>query len=75
MHSATTKYINFISGVYRLADWCISGQDMILPRLSLLKQEMASLLERMAAEHFGQAENAQKMPLVFLINNLYFIVT
>ena len=37
VHSATTKYVNFISGVYRLADWCHSGQDMILPRLSLLK--------------------------------------
>ena len=48
---------------------------MILPRLTLLKQEMTSLIERVAQEHFGQAENSQKMPLVFLINNLYFIVT
>ena len=77
MHSATTKYVNFISGVYRLADWCASGQDMILPRLTLIKNEMGSLLERLAQEHFGQAEsnNAQKMPLVFLINNFYFVVT
>ena len=80
VHSATTKYVNFISGVYRLADWCISGQDMILPRLTLLKQEMTALIERLAAEHFGQqteanTNNARKMPLVFVINNLYFVVT
>lgn len=75
VHSATTKYVNFISGVYRLADWCISGQDMILPRLSLLKQEMTGLIERIGQEHFGQVENSKKMPLVFMINNLYFIVT
>ena len=25
VHSVTTKYVNFISGVYRLADWCVSG--------------------------------------------------
>ena len=60
---------------------------MILPRLTLLKQEMSGLLERVAQEHFGQGstgtsaaaagteKNSQKMPLVFLINNLYFIVT
>jgi len=48
---------------------------MIIPRLTLLKQAMASLLERLAQEHFGQAENSEKMPLVFSINNLYFIVT
>ena len=80
VHSATTKYVNFISGVYRLADWCVSGQDMILPRLTLLKQEMTALIERLAAEHFGQqteanTNNARKMPLVFVINNLYFVVT
>ena len=75
VHSATAKYVNFISGVYRLADCCTSGQDMILPRLTLLKQQMSNLIERLASEHFGQAENSQKMPIVFLINNLYFIVT
>ena len=109
MHSATTKYVNFISGVYRLADWCVSGQDMILPRLALLKQEMTNLIERLANEHFGASSsntqttasanqsvnqssqaaaasvstessnattgNQAKMPLVFIINNLYFIVT
>lgn len=36
---------------------------------------MTNLIERIGQEHFGQDENSKKMPLVFMINNLYFIVT
>ena len=56
VHSATTKYVNFVSGVYKvvcfkLADCCVlcvSGQDMIMHRLSILKQEITSLIMRMS---------------------------
>ena len=48
VHSATTKYVNFVSGVYKLADCCVSGQDMIMHRLSILKQEITNLLMRMS---------------------------
>ena len=73
VHGATTKYVGFVSGVYKLADCCVSGQDMIMHRLSILKQEITSLLTRISKEHFGQ--NSTKMPLVFMINNVYFIVS
>ena len=72
VHGATTKYVSFVSGVYKLADCCISGQDMIMHRLSILKQEITNLLTKISKEHFGQ--NSTKMPLVFMISNVYFIV-
>ena len=37
VHSATTKYIHFVSGIYKLADRCDSEKDMISHRLTLLK--------------------------------------
>lgn len=48
VHGATTKYVSFVSGVYKLADCCVSGQDMITHRLSILKQEIIGLLKRMS---------------------------
>ena len=67
--------MHFVSGVYKLADICESGLDMISHRLSLLKQAMLDLLKEIAEEHFGQqGGSAPKMPLVFKINNLHFIV-
>ena len=32
------------------------------------------MIERIRQEHFGHDENSKKMPLVFLMNNLNFIV-
>ena len=58
VHSATTKYVQFVSGVYKLADCCTSGQDMVILRLSQLKANMTDLLERMAIEHFGTPQNS-----------------
>ena len=73
VHSVTTKYVNFVSGVYKLADCCVSGQDMIMHRLSILKQEITNLIMKMSQEHFGA--NSTKLPLVFMINNVNFIVS
>jgi len=64
-----------VSGVYKLADCCISGQDMVMLRLTQLKSNMSDLLERLSVEHFSPPQNSsQKLPCLFLINNIHFIV-
>lgn len=71
VHRVVSKYVQFVIGIYKLADLCEAGTDMIMHRLSALKGHVSELLQRMAVEHYG--DNSNKMPLLFKVNNLHFI--
>lgn len=77
VHSVTAKYVSFVSGVYHLVDEQESdktggfGSEMVMLRLTQLKTMLLELLERMAADHYGSG----LQPVVYMINNLHFIVT
>ena len=34
VHSVVSKYVQFVVGIYKLADLCESGQDMVMHRLN-----------------------------------------
>jgi hypothetical protein len=54
VHSVVTKYVHFAVGIYKLADLCESGQDMIMHRLTQLKGHVSELVEQMGTDHFGE---------------------
>ena len=63
VHSVVSKYVQFVIGIYKLADLCESGQDMVMHRLSILKAHVSDLIVKMSVEHYG--ENSSKLPLLF----------
>lgn len=71
VHSVVSKYVQFVVGIYKLADLCESGQDMVMHRLTLLKTHVGELVSKMSVEHYG--EGSSKMPLLFQVNNVHFI--
>lgn len=71
VHSVVSKYVQFVVGIYKMADLCDSGQDMVMHRLTLLKGHLSELIVKMSVEHYG--EGSSKLPLLFKVNNLYYI--
>jgi hypothetical protein len=63
--------VQFVVGIYKLADLCESGQDMVMHRLTLLKGHLSELIGKMSVEHYG--EGSSKLPLLFKVNNVHYI--
>jgi hypothetical protein len=71
VHSVVSKYVQFVIGIYKLADLCESGQDMVMHRLNTLKSHMIDLIGRISIEHYG--DNSSKQPLLFKVNNFHYV--
>ncbi|CDW80276.1 vacuolar protein sorting-associated protein 52 homolog [Stylonychia lemnae] len=63
VHQSTIRYIDFVSGLYRIAN--VASQDMLILRLSQIKSRQGDLCLKMAREHF----EGEKEQIVYLINN------
>ena len=67
LHYTTKRYIEFVSSLYKIAGK--SAQNMLLMRLTQMKNLMVEFLQRLARENLP----SEKACTVFLINNIHHV--